>query len=442
MARLRLPPIGFWSYTRRDDELARGKLAQLRTLILNELEAQLGEQAPVFKDTVSIPHGARWEQTTRNALHDATFFIPILTPNFLMSEWCCREVRLFLEREQQLATDHPECAGTSRIFPIHYIDSSDADTRDEGVFESLMQLQHLDFMNLRHRGYDEEAVQLKVASFVTSIRNLLRIRVEIPDDPAGAEPVKRKRAPAVKPAPAVSQSSRPGRVPSPASSSPSPPEPLHNPSPATPPNDPEAYDKGLADAPMRRGQNVIMIGLGLGALAVALIAAILWTSSSSPTYSDASSGKYADLVENSAENLTESVSNQVLDNTIAATPGPALVAVSNCDAEIDLYVSWLDGAERVSSGPWQVRAGGQLPITFPEGRALHPAPGEIYYYGFSADDTRLVRGTHRTNFSGLGTRSAATVNLPPDHSGDYFSFRFDCEHVNEFVDFSTNATSM
>lgn len=61
MAKVRLPPIGFWSYVRRDDERLGHKISELRELVLAELETQIGGDVPVFKDTISIPHGARRE---------------------------------------------------------------------------------------------------------------------------------------------------------------------------------------------------------------------------------------------------------------------------------------------------------------------------------------------------------------------------------------------
>ncbi|MEA3014862.1 MAG: hypothetical protein QOD42_3407 [Sphingomonadales bacterium] len=187
MAKIRLPPIGFWSYVRRDDERNRGKISELRELVLAELETQIGGDVPVFKDTISIPHGVRWEALTTQALSDATFFIPILTPNFLQSEWCCKEVRLFLEREQELFAAYPDLPKRSRIFPIHYVDvEEDADTTDETVRDTLMQLQHFSFQRRRNLRYDEPEVRDFVSAFVTDIRNLLKARVEQPEAPAPA----------------------------------------------------------------------------------------------------------------------------------------------------------------------------------------------------------------------------------------------------------------
>nr|WP_294503262.1 hypothetical protein [uncultured Rhodopila sp.] len=48
--------------------------------------------------------------------------IPIVTPGFLQSEWCCREVLQFREREKQLG----RC---DLIFPFLYVDTGDVNPR-------------------------------------------------------------------------------------------------------------------------------------------------------------------------------------------------------------------------------------------------------------------------------------------------------------------------
>jgi len=179
VAKVRLHPIGFWSYVRRDDERSRGKISELRELVLAALGTQIGGDVPVFKDTISIPHGVRWEELTTRALSDATFFIPILTPAFLQSEWCCKEVRLFLKREQELFATYPDLPRRSRIFPIHYVDvGEDADALDHSVRDTLMGLQQLPFHRKRNLNYGAPEVCDFIAAFVTDIRDLLRARVK------------------------------------------------------------------------------------------------------------------------------------------------------------------------------------------------------------------------------------------------------------------------
>jgi formylglycine-generating enzyme required for sulfatase activity len=145
-----LEPIGFWSYTRDDDTRSRGRLSQLRTLLADELQGRLGraERVQIFQDVAGIPYGAAWEHELDTALEDCSFFIPILTPGFLQSEMCCREVMRFRQREIALRRN-------DLIFPIHYIDVEEVDPDrpgsvfDRAVWDCLRSRQQIDFRQLR-----------------------------------------------------------------------------------------------------------------------------------------------------------------------------------------------------------------------------------------------------------------------------------------------------
>ena len=174
----RLPPIGFWSYSRQDDQLSGGKLSSLRALLMSELQQQYGrERIQLFQDVSAIPHGAQWENEIRNALANSTFFIPIVTPNFIQSEWCSREVELFLEREEGLVRDHPGLKPSSRIFPLHLIDIAGSRPHQPAVLAALEARQWFDYRGLRHRRHDDEAVREALAEFAGSIRSVLQLAV-------------------------------------------------------------------------------------------------------------------------------------------------------------------------------------------------------------------------------------------------------------------------
>ena len=171
----RLAPVGFWSYARQDDQLSDGRLSQLRTKLVQELQQQYGrEPVRLFQDAETIPHGSNWEQEISRALNEATFFIPIITPNFVQSEWCAREVELFLEREAALREVHPELKDKGRIFPILFIGVEDIDPENPEAFAALEKLQWFDFRPFRHRGFDEAPVREAIENLAGSMRALLR----------------------------------------------------------------------------------------------------------------------------------------------------------------------------------------------------------------------------------------------------------------------------
>ena len=145
-----LEPIGFWSYTRDDDARSRGRLSQLRTLLADEVQGHIGraERVHIFQDVATIPYGTTWETEIANALDGCSFFIPIVTPGFLQSEMCCREVMRFRQREIALGRN-------DLIFPIRYIDVEEVDPDrpgsvfDRAVWDCLRSRQQIDFRQLR-----------------------------------------------------------------------------------------------------------------------------------------------------------------------------------------------------------------------------------------------------------------------------------------------------
>ena len=186
----RLQPIGFLSYARQDDERSGRQLFELRRLLSDELQVLYGRQEiKIFQDVAAIPPGARWQQMITEAIANSTFFIPILTPSFAESEFCCFEIRMFLEREAELNRLHPELAGQSRIFPIRYIPFEHANAYDPEVIDLLAERQTFDFAELRIIDPLSQPARNARKELAESINRLLQIRVQaVPDegDEAGA----------------------------------------------------------------------------------------------------------------------------------------------------------------------------------------------------------------------------------------------------------------
>src|ERR1700681_717051 len=106
--------VGFFSYSRSDDEHSRGALTRLRAHIQSELRLQLGRDFRLWQDTAAIPDGALWEDEIKRAIAESVFFIPIVTPSAVGSQHCQFEFKSFLNREETLGR-------SDLIFPILYI---------------------------------------------------------------------------------------------------------------------------------------------------------------------------------------------------------------------------------------------------------------------------------------------------------------------------------
>ena len=114
----RLPElVGFFSYSREDDEAFRGALSALRDAIPRDLSAQLGRTRRNFRrwqDKEAIAPGKDWEAEITRAVEQSAFFIPIVTPRAVGSDYCKFEFASFVARESALGRD-------DLVFPILWI---------------------------------------------------------------------------------------------------------------------------------------------------------------------------------------------------------------------------------------------------------------------------------------------------------------------------------
>ena len=173
----RLKPIGFWSYARQDDEASDGRLSRLRAQLSSELQQMYGrDRVQLWQDVAAIPPGTEWETAIDEAIAQSTFLIPLITPAFVESEYCCKEVAKFLEREAQINAAYPELKGQRRIFPIVYIDADQSDPFDPATIACLSKLQFVDFRKLRE---DDDPQQIRKALVRLSgeIARLLKVKV-------------------------------------------------------------------------------------------------------------------------------------------------------------------------------------------------------------------------------------------------------------------------
>ena len=109
--------VGFFSYSREDDEAFRGALSGLREGIQRELSAQLGRNKRTFhlwQDATAIAPGKLWESEIKAAINGSFFFIPIITPRSVNSKYCALEFESFLARENAIGR-------SDLVFPILYI---------------------------------------------------------------------------------------------------------------------------------------------------------------------------------------------------------------------------------------------------------------------------------------------------------------------------------
>jgi hypothetical protein len=163
--------VGFFSYSRRDDEHSSGALSRLRARVYDELRLQLGRDVRLWQDTAAIPHGTLWGDEIKRAIAESAFFIPIVTPSAVTSSHCRTEFELFLAREAEL--DRKDL-----IFPILYIRVPALGQEDQRhqnhVLEIIHARQYADWTKLRQHDVASLDVGKQVERLCEDIVEALR----------------------------------------------------------------------------------------------------------------------------------------------------------------------------------------------------------------------------------------------------------------------------
>ncbi|MFJ5799583.1 molecular chaperone Tir [Streptomyces decoyicus] len=173
-------PIGFWSYTHRDDHLDGGRIVRLSEQIANAFEIITGDPLEIFLDKKSLEWGDAWRMRLDSVLTGTTFLIPIVTPKFLMSQECRREVITFAGHAASLSLDE-------LLLPIHYVNvpqltQEAEDHPADEVVELISKRQWVDWRELRLEDEDSPAYR-------KAVHELARRLAEILDTAPPAQPV-------------------------------------------------------------------------------------------------------------------------------------------------------------------------------------------------------------------------------------------------------------
>lgn len=178
-----LDAIGFWSYARADDDASGNALTELRMALKRELMQQLGRDVALFQDVAAIPWGSEWELEIKRAIDRSSFFIPIITPRFIQSTECAKEMWLFVERQNAIRATYPDLPRDSLIFPILYVNIDGIEPIDPKVFEQIKKRQLLDFTELRFEDITSRPVRLWIANIARELCQVLRLRLARPLSP-------------------------------------------------------------------------------------------------------------------------------------------------------------------------------------------------------------------------------------------------------------------
>jgi tetratricopeptide (TPR) repeat protein len=186
--------IGFFSYSREDDEDSHGALSALRERIQRELRGQLGRSTKTFRlwqDKEAIGSGKLWEAEIKTGVGQSVFFIPIITPTVVRSPYCKFELESFLAREAGLGR-------SDLVFPILYVKvpelEDSARRKDDPVLSIIAKRQYLDWREFRHRDVHSTDVKEAVERFCAHICEALDRSWLSPDERKAQEEATARRA--------------------------------------------------------------------------------------------------------------------------------------------------------------------------------------------------------------------------------------------------------
>ena len=169
--------LGFFSYSRHDNEASRGSLSNLHDAIQRDLSGKLGRTERnfrVWRDQEAIAPGKVWEAEINQAIGRSVFFIPIVTPLAVRSPQCQSELSSFVERESKLGRD-------DLIFPIHYITVpellDEAQWRNHPFLSIVRKRQYVDLREFQYEDVvTSTAYRKKIGGFCEKIAETLRQR--------------------------------------------------------------------------------------------------------------------------------------------------------------------------------------------------------------------------------------------------------------------------
>jgi hypothetical protein len=182
--------VGFFSYSRNDDEGDDGAVLALANRIYRELRTQLGrtnENFKLWRDKDALAAGEHWKEKLKEAVSESVFFIQMVTPSAVNSHFCRFEFESFIEREKELGR-------TDLVFPILYVSVPELDAKPaitDPVISILKDRQREDWRPIRHYDVNSRQVKQTVEQFCSTISRKLRLPWISPEERQAIEEQKR-----------------------------------------------------------------------------------------------------------------------------------------------------------------------------------------------------------------------------------------------------------
>lgn len=165
-------PSAFLAYCHADNQQDDEFVSTLREKLRGEVRTLTGEETfDIFMDNAGIAWGQDWRERLKNELDSAVFLVPVVTPSFLRSPECRKEVLAFTEIERVRKRN-------DLILPLLYIDTQSITMASrDGVSEEELQVaqavkdhQWKDWRELRHELFTSPALRRAITGVAKELK--------------------------------------------------------------------------------------------------------------------------------------------------------------------------------------------------------------------------------------------------------------------------------
>lgn len=160
----------FCSYRRVDnDSIFKDAVGHLVGDMKSLHEAETGRPLDIFFDREELGWGDNFREAIDQAVHEATFFMPIITARYFDSEWCRHEFLTFYGKSRALGV-------TELILPIVFAGISyiRVDSPDK-IAATIAEIQYSDWSDLWQEGRESSAWRTDLTRLVRRIVELRAI---------------------------------------------------------------------------------------------------------------------------------------------------------------------------------------------------------------------------------------------------------------------------